>query len=111
LADRYLILPRSSCSRDGLHADVPEILKLLGHPAQDPNDVMCASSRMVVKRKAPHRCAPLHAVALRSSFRNGRDVDTSGACGWRHVRAWRGQKLCHPHCAKFCVLGGGSCSA
>ena len=19
-------------------------------------------------------------------------------------------KLCHPHCAKFCVLGGGSCS-
>jgi hypothetical protein len=20
-------------------------------------------------------------------------------------------KLCHPHCAKFCVLGGGSCSA
>jgi hypothetical protein len=20
-------------------------------------------------------------------------------------------KLCHPHCAKFCVLGGGACSA
>ena len=20
-------------------------------------------------------------------------------------------KLCHPHCSKFCVLGGGSCSA
>jgi hypothetical protein len=20
-------------------------------------------------------------------------------------------KLCHPHCAKFCLLGGGSCSA
>jgi hypothetical protein len=19
-------------------------------------------------------------------------------------------KLCHPHCSKFCVLGGGSCS-
>jgi hypothetical protein len=20
-------------------------------------------------------------------------------------------KLCHPHCSKFCVLGGGSCSS
>jgi hypothetical protein len=25
--------------------------------------------------------------------------------------SWRSVKLNHPHCAKFCVLGGGSCSA
>ena len=57
-----------------LHADVPEITEgCWGILHKSPNDVMCASSRMVVKRKgaaAPGRAA-LHAATLRSGLRDG----------------------------------------
>jgi len=69
---------------------------------KSPDDVMCASSRMVVKRK-------------------GTDLPTVIACtllpytpefdlGSTLAEAEAPVHLNHPHCAKFCVLGGASCS-
>jgi uncharacterized Fe-S cluster-containing radical SAM superfamily protein len=85
-------------------ADVPEITTacwdILG---KSPKDVMCASSRMVVKRKEADRPAVVACTLLPYSpeFELGADLaDAEGAV-----------QLNHPHCAKFCVLGGASCSA
>jgi hypothetical protein len=68
-----------------------------------PDAVMCASSRMVVKRKgAPH--AVVVACTLLPydpQFELGRSLREAGGA----------VPLNHPHCARFCVLGGGSCSA
>ena len=84
-------------------ADVPEITEscwdILG---KSRRDVMCATSRMAVKRK-------------------GSDVPVLVACtllpyepefemGATLHEAAGEVLLNHPHCAKFCVLGGASCS-
>ena len=94
-------------------ADVPEIAEscwgLLG---KDPNDVMCAASRMVVKRKGD-----AHPVVLPCTLLPYDPAFEMGTTLAEAARADGGMfdhgavKLCHPHCAKFCVLGGGSCSA
>ncbi len=83
--------------------DVPEITihcwDILG---LSPDDIMCASSRMVVKRKGAERPAVLACTLL--------PYDPAFEMGETLVEASRDVKLNHPHCAKFCVLGGGSCS-
>ena len=94
-------------------ADVPEITdSCWGILGKDPNEVMCASSRMVVKRKGA-----AHPVVLPCTLLPY-DPRSRWAPRWpQAARADGGMfdhgavKLCHPHCAKFCVLGGGSCSA
>ena len=84
--------------------DVPEITTgcwdLLG---QSPDDIMCASSRMVVKRKGADAPVVLSCTLLAydEAFEMGRTL----------AEAWSPVKLNHPHCAQFCVLGGASCSA
>jgi len=84
--------------------DVPEITTacwdILG---KSPDSVMCASSRMVVKRRGADRPAVLACtlLAYAPEFELG---DTLEA-------AEQPVFLNHPHCAKFCVLGGASCSA
>jgi hypothetical protein len=84
--------------------EVPEITTacwdILG---KSPNDVMCASSRMVVKRKGAARPAVLACTLLpyAPEFELGETL----------AEAERDVALNHPHCAKFCVLGGASCSA
>lgn len=92
--------------------DVPEISvgcwEILG---KAPSDVMCASSRMVVKRKGAARptVLPCTIIPYDAAFDMGATLaDAAGAEGgmFRHGAV----KLCHTHCAKFCVLGGGSCS-
>lgn len=83
--------------------DVPEITtacwSILG---KSPSDVMCASSRMVVKRKGAAHPAVLSCTLLPydAQFELGRTLAESD----------RPVALNHPHCAKFCVLGGASCS-
>jgi hypothetical protein len=64
---------------------------------------MCASSRMIVKRKGAPRPAVIACTLLpyNGEFELG---DTLAA-------ARRTVQLNHPHCARFCVLGGASCSA
>jgi len=84
--------------------DVPEITtacwNILG---KSPSDVMCASSRMVVKRKDAAHPAVLACTLL--------PYDPQFELGETLAQADRPVALNHPHCAKFCVLGGASCSA
>lgn len=68
-----------------------------------PDAVMCASSRMVVKRRGAEKPAVLACTLLpyAPEFELGETLE----------EAERDVALNHPHCAKFCVLGGASCSA
>jgi hypothetical protein len=96
-----------------LRADVPEITESCwGILHKNPNDVMCASSRMVVKRKGAAQPVVLPCTLLPydPAFEMGATLaEASRANGGMFDHG--AVKLCHPHCAKFCVLGGGSCSA
>jgi hypothetical protein len=84
-------------------ADVPEITEACwGLLGKSPDSVMCATARMVVKRKGAARPAVLACTLLPYDprFELGRTLaEASGAVA-----------LNHPHCARFCVLGGGACS-
>ena len=85
-------------------ADVPEISEACWDILQvAPSAMMCASSRMVVKSKGAQ--AP-HVVACTLL-----PHDPQFALGPTLARAPREVSLNHPHCARFCVLGGASCSA
>ncbi|HEX6376710.1 MAG TPA: radical SAM protein [Allosphingosinicella sp.] len=84
-------------------ADVPEISEAcwdMLHVA--PSAMMCASSRMVVKAKGAARP---HVVACTLL-----PYDPQFALGPTLAEASREISLNHPHCARFCVLGGASCS-
>jgi uncharacterized Fe-S cluster-containing radical SAM superfamily protein len=84
--------------------DVPEISQACwGILGKTPNDVMCASSRMIVKRKGAERPAVLACTLLA--------YDERFELGATLAEASRPVALNHPHCAKFCVLGGAACSA
>ena len=86
------------------NADVPEISEACwGILGKSPSDVMCASSRMVVKRKGSARPGVLACTLV--------PYDEQFELGTTLKEAAASVRLNHPHCAKFCVLGGGSCSA
>jgi uncharacterized Fe-S cluster-containing radical SAM superfamily protein len=86
------------------NADVPEISEACwGILGKSPSDVMCASSRMVVKRKGSARPGVLACTLV--------PYDEQFELGTTLKEAAGSVRLNHPHCAKFCVLGGGSCSA
>lgn len=84
-------------------ADVPEITtacwSILG---KNPADVMCATSRMVVKHKGADAPTVIACTLLpyEAEFDLGAALDG----------VTEPIKLNHPHCAKFCVLGGASCA-
>ena len=83
--------------------DVPEISvdcwDILG---KRPSDIMCASSRMVVKRKGESspKVVACTLLAYEREFELGETLE----------EAERAVRLNHPSCAQFCVLGGASCS-
>jgi uncharacterized Fe-S cluster-containing radical SAM superfamily protein len=84
-------------------ADVPEITEACwGIIGKSPESVMCAASRMIVKRKGATHPVVLACTLLSYDprFELGRTL-AEGSCA---------VSLNHPHCAKFCVLGGGACS-
>jgi uncharacterized Fe-S cluster-containing radical SAM superfamily protein len=93
-------------------ADVPEITTACwGILNLHPDAMMCASSRMVVKRKAAARAVvvPCTLLPYEPRFEMGETLARAAAADGGHFD--RGAvKLNHRHCAKFCVLGGGSCS-
>ena len=85
-------------------ADVPEITvdcwRILH---KSPDAVMCASSRMVVKRKGAAAPSVVACTLL--------PYDPQFELGATLAGALAPVALNHPHCAKFCVLGGASCKA
>jgi uncharacterized Fe-S cluster-containing radical SAM superfamily protein len=84
--------------------EVPEITTACwGILDKSPDAVMCSSSRMVVKRKGAAAPAVLACTLL--------PYDPEFELGTTLQEAERDVALNHPHCAKFCVLGGASCSA
>ncbi len=83
--------------------DVPEITEACwGILGVDPGAMMCASSRMVVKRKGATRPVVLPCTLL--------PYDPQFEMGATLREAAGTVMLNHPHCARFCVLGGASCS-
>lgn len=84
-------------------AHVPEITTACwGILNKAPTDVMCATARMVVRRKgaAGPRVLACTLIAYDDRFDLGATL----------AEAARDVPLNHPHCARFCVLGGASCS-
>lgn len=83
--------------------DVPEISESCwGKLGKSPSDVMCANSRMVVRRKGSDHAAVIACTLIpyAEAFVMGKTLDSA-----------RGPiSLNHRHCARFCVLGGGSCA-
>ncbi len=85
------------------HADVPEITTACWQKLDvDPRALMCATSRMVVKRRGATRPVVTPCTLI--------PYDLGLEMGDTLTGAARAVKLNHPHCARFCVLGGGSCS-
>jgi Radical SAM superfamily len=83
--------------------DVPEITTACwGILHKSPDDVMCASARMVVKRSGAQTPVVLACTLLAydAQFELGRTL----------AEATRPVPLNHPYCASFCVLGGAACS-
>jgi uncharacterized Fe-S cluster-containing radical SAM superfamily protein len=84
-------------------ADVPEITTACwGILDVAPETLMCASSRMVVRRKGAAAPAVLACTLLA--------YDQQFELGSTLAAASGPVALNHPHCARFCVLGGASCS-
>jgi sulfatase maturation enzyme AslB (radical SAM superfamily) len=83
--------------------DTPEITtacwNLLG---KNPDDIMCSSSRMVVKKKTSPKPSVIACTLLpyEDEFDLGQNLTNS----------LKKVYLNHKHCSKFCVLGGSSCS-
>ncbi len=83
--------------------DVPEITEACwGILDKSPDSLMCASSRMVVKRRGAARPAVLACTLLA--------YDQRFELGGTLAESARPVALNHQHCAKFCVLGGAACS-
>lgn len=99
IAVRHLVLfPTMDAS-----ADVPEIsTSCWGILGVSPETPMCASSRMVVKAKGKQRP---HVVACTLL-----PYEPGFAMGGALREAAGPVRLNHPHCARFCVLGGASCT-
>ena len=84
-------------------SDVPEITvscwEILGVA---PEKMMCATSRMIIKRRGADRPVVVPCTLL--------PYDTRFELGHELAQSAKNVHLNHPHCAKFCVLGGASCS-
>ena len=106
----------------GIHLDVTDPARLVLFPEMDatadtpeiteacwsilhksPDSVMCASSRMVVHRRGEPGPRVVACTLL--------PYDSAFDLGATLAEASRPVALNHPHCARFCVLGGASCSA
>ncbi|MDQ0464303.1 hypothetical protein QO010_002084 [Caulobacter ginsengisoli] len=97
-ATRLVLFPEMDATRDA-----PEITEACwGILDVHPETMMCATSRMVVKRKGA--AAPAVVACTLTPYDPGFELGTSLS------QALGSVALNHPHCARFCVLGGASCS-
>jgi uncharacterized Fe-S cluster-containing radical SAM superfamily protein len=95
---RLMLFPEMESDRD-----VPEITTACwGILHKSPDDVMCASARMVAKKAAAATPVVLACTLLA--------YDPRFEMGTTLAEASASVSLNHPFCASFCVLGGASCS-
>jgi hypothetical protein len=98
-AERLVLFPEMDATRD-----VPEITTACwGILEISPAAVMCATSRMVIKRRDASHPSVVACTLL--------PYDRQFELGRSLLQSTGAVPLNHPHCARFCVLGGGSCSA
>ncbi|MEQ8746031.1 MAG: radical SAM protein [Pyruvatibacter sp.] len=84
-------------------ADVPEITTACWKTLNKaPREVMCSNARMAVKRKGA--TAPTIVACTLIAY------DERFELGETLTQAMQPVSLNHAHCARFCVLGGASCS-
>ncbi len=96
---QLMILPEMRAT-----ADPPEITPACWAILNvSPDGVMCASARMVAKRKGAERPTVLACTLL--------PYDARFDLGPTLADALRPVHLAHKYCATFCVLGGASCGA
>lgn len=83
--------------------DTPEITtECWGILNKDPSEIMCSSSRMIVRKKGHEKASVIACTLL--------PYDDAFDMGNSLQEANKKVYLNHPHCSKFCVLGGSSCS-
>ena len=83
--------------------DTPEISESCWELLKvDPNDLMCSNSRMIIKKRGEQKVRVQACTLL--------PYDEQFSLGSTLAQANRRIWLNHPHCSKFCVLGGGTCS-
>lgn len=99
LDSKLVVFPEMKSGRD-----LPEITtECWGILSKRPDDQMCASERMIVKRKGEEKpvVMPCTLLAYEDQFVMGQTLKESK----------KDVFLNHPFCAEFCVLGGASCSS
>jgi hypothetical protein len=69
---------------------------------KNPESIMCSSSRMIVKKKGNAKPSVIACTLL--------PYDEAFDLGSNLKQSMQKIYLNHPHCSKFCVLGGSSCS-
>lgn len=97
--DNIVIFPEMKADED-----VPEITTACWDIlSKSPDDQMCASERMIVKRKGAEKpvVLPCTLIAYDEKFELGSTLKDAN----------KDVYLNHAFCAKFCVLGGASCSS
>ena len=96
---RLVLFPEMDADKD-----IAEITTACwGILGKSPADIMCNTSRMVVHRKGEP--GPRVVACTLIPYDDGFDL------GETLAEAACDVSLNHPHCARFCVLGGASCSA
>jgi len=98
-SDKLVVFPEMKTEKD-----VPEITTACwGILSKRPEDQMCASERMVVKKKGQENAVvqPCTLLAYDKKFEMGNTLTES----------MQKVYLNHRFCAEFCVLGGASCSS
>jgi hypothetical protein len=84
-------------------ADIPEITTACWDILhRKPEELMCASARMVLRRRDAAAPAVVACTLL--------PYDAAFELGASLRDALRPVALNHPHCARFCMLGGAACS-
>ncbi len=97
--DKLVVFPEMKTDKD-----VPEITTACwGILSKRPEDQMCASERMIVKKKGDSKAVvqPCTLLAYDKQFEMGHNLKES----------MKPVYLNHRFCAEFCVLGGASCSS
>lgn len=99
ISNKLVVFPEMASGRD-----VPEITtKCWGILNKSPQDQMCATERMIVKRKGDYRPVVMPCTLLA--------YDDRFILGYSLKSAQKKVFLNHRFCAEFCVLGGASCSS